>query len=75
MIKTIRKVGNSQGLIFDQALRELTGLKLGDEVNVVVHEGGTVTLTPIRRSADAATVTATIRRTIGDYAKTLKKLA
>lgn len=48
MIKTIRKVGNSQGLIFDQALLELTGLKVGDEVNVVVHEGGTVTLTPMR---------------------------
>ena len=48
MIKTIRKVGNSQGLIFDQALCELTGLKVGDEVNVVVHEGGTVTLTPMR---------------------------
>lgn len=48
MIKTIRKMGNSQGLIFDQALCELTGLKVGDEVNVVVHEGGTVTLTPMR---------------------------
>ena len=48
MIKTIRKMGNSQGLIFDQALCELTGLKVGDEVNVVVHDGGTVTLTPMR---------------------------
>ena len=75
MIKTIKKMGNSQGLIFDQALCELTGLKVGDEVNVVVHEGGTVTLTPIRRMAGPAAVTATIRQTVGDYAKTLKKLA
>jgi antitoxin component of MazEF toxin-antitoxin module len=35
MIKTIRKMGNSQGLIFDQALCELTGLKVGDKVSVV----------------------------------------
>ena len=53
MIKTIRKMGNSQGLIFDQALCELTGLKVGDEVNVVVHEGGTVTLTPMRKVVPA----------------------
>lgn len=75
MIKTIRKMGNSQGLIFDQTLCELTGLKVGDEVNVVVHEGGTVTLTPIRRQADPATVSQTIRSTVADYGKTLKKLA
>lgn len=75
MIKTIRKMGNSQGLIFDQALCELTGLKVGDEVNVVVHEGGTVTLTPIRRQADPETVTRAIRQTVADYGKTLKKLA
>lgn len=48
MLKTITKVGNSQGLIFDAALRELTGLKAGDEVNVTVHEGGTITITPMR---------------------------
>jgi antitoxin component of MazEF toxin-antitoxin module len=35
MLKTIRKMGNSQGLIFDQALCELTGLKVGDKVSVV----------------------------------------
>ena len=38
MLKTITKIGNSQGLIFDSALRDLTGLKEGDEVNVTVHD-------------------------------------
>jgi antitoxin component of MazEF toxin-antitoxin module len=75
MIKTIRKMGNSQGLIFDQALCELTGLKVGDEVNVVAHEDGTVTLTPLRRRGCTKFVTGMIRRTVADYAKTLKKLA
>jgi hypothetical protein len=30
MVKSIARIGNSHGLIFDSALRELTGLKAGD---------------------------------------------
>lgn len=48
MIKTITKVGNSAGLILDAALLELAHLKPGDKVNVEVHEGGTITLAPVR---------------------------
>ena len=51
MLKRISKVGNSQGLIFDAALRELTGLKAGDEVNVTVHEGGAIVIAPMRAAA------------------------
>ena len=40
MIKTISKIGNSQGIIFDSALLQLARLKVGDEVNVEVHRGG-----------------------------------
>ena len=42
MIKVITKVGNSAGLILDAALLELAHLKLGDKINVEVHEGGTI---------------------------------
>ena len=41
MIKTVSKIGNSQGIIFDAALMELAHLKQGDELNLEVHEGGT----------------------------------
>ena len=75
MLKTLSKVGNSHGLIFDTALRELTGLKAGDQVNVTVHEGGAITMTPIRKSAPAELVSKTIRKTVKDYRKTLRKLA
>jgi antitoxin component of MazEF toxin-antitoxin module len=75
MIKTITKFGNSQGLILDSTLCELSGLKAGDQVNVTVHEGGAITLTPIRPTRSAEEVTATIQQTVKDYAKTLKKLA
>jgi antitoxin component of MazEF toxin-antitoxin module len=47
MIKTITKLGNSQGIIFDSALLQLARLKVGDEVNVEVHPGGTITIAPM----------------------------
>lgn len=47
MIKTIAKVGNSHGIIFDSTLLQLARLKPGDEVNVEVHPGGTITITPM----------------------------
>ena len=53
MLKTIGKVGNSQGLIFDSALRELTGLKAGDQVNITVHDGGSIVITPMAPTVDA----------------------
>mgnify|MGYP001324454199 FL=1 len=75
MTKTITKIGNSQGIIFDAALMELARLKPGDEVNVEIHEGGTITLTPIRPRISQQEVTRVIKATIKDYARTMKKLA
>jgi antitoxin component of MazEF toxin-antitoxin module len=75
MIKTITKVGNSQGIILDAALMELAHLKAGDDVNVEVHEGGTLTLTPIRRCPTRPEVSKVIKATMKDYARTMKKLA
>ena len=75
MTKTISKVGNSQGLIFDSALMELTHLKVGDQVNVTVHEGGAIVLTPLRPKHSRAEVSEVIKATMKDYARTMKKLA
>ncbi len=75
MIKTISKVGNSQGVIFDAALMELAHLKAGDEVNVEVHAGGTITLTPIRPRPSREEVSKIIKSTMKDYTRTMKKLA
>lgn len=47
MVKTITKIGNSHGIIFDSTLLQLSHLKAGDEVNVEVHPGGTITITPL----------------------------
>src|SRR5438309_11974835 len=53
MIKTISKVGNSQGVIFDAALMELANRQTGDELNVQVHAEGTITLAPVARGGGA----------------------
>ena len=75
MVKTISKIGNSQGLIFDAALMDLAHLQVGDQVNVDVHEGGTITLTPLRPRPSREEVSEVIRKTLKDYAQTMKKLA
>ncbi len=75
MIKTIARIGNSQGLIFDSALRDLTGLKPGDQVNVTVHEGGTIVLTPMRSTISADEAAAAAKKLIRDNAEVFKRLA
>ncbi len=36
MVKTITKIGNSAGIILDQAILELVHLKVGDEVDISI---------------------------------------
>lgn len=74
-MKSFTKVGNSHGLILDTALLDLARLKAGDKVNVEVHEGGTITLTPIRSGPSREAISGVIRKTMKDYAQTMKTLA
>lgn len=75
MHKKITKLGNSQGIVFDAALMEMARLQVGDDINVEVHEGGTITITPLRPRPSKAEVTAVIKGVMKDYAKTMRKLA
>ena len=75
MTKTISKVGNSQGIIFDAPMMEAAHLKVGDLVNVEVHDGGTITLTPLGPRPSRKEVSSVIKSTMKDYARTMKKLA
>lgn len=75
MVKTISKIGNSQGIIFDSALLQLAHLKVGDQVNVEVHPGGTITIAPLSALPPKEEVTTLIRDTMKRYARTMKKLA
>ncbi len=75
MLKKLTKLGNSQGLVFDAALMDLARLKVGDDVNVEVHEGGTITITPMRPRPTPKEVSDTIKQTMKDYARTMRRLA
>jgi len=76
MTKTITKVGNSQGIIFDAALMDLARVKVGDRVNVtVIPESGAIMLMPLRPGPSKEEITTVIRKTARDYRKTLRKLA
>jgi len=75
MLKTITKVGNSHGLIFDATLRELTGLKPGDQVNVTVHEGGAIVIMPMTPVIDADEARARAERLIKANSELFRRLA
>jgi antitoxin component of MazEF toxin-antitoxin module len=75
MTKTISKVGNSQGIVFDAALMDLARLKVGDQVTVTVHEGGSIVLTPIRPSIEPKHAAATARRLIRKNSRLFRRLA
>jgi len=75
MIKTIAKIGNSQGITFDTALMELARLKVGDQVNVTVHESGAIYLTPVRPMVSAEEATKVVKQVMKDYRRTMRRLA
>jgi|GEM_PF-135585 len=76
MIKTISRIGNSRGLIFDSALLQLAHLKEGDQVNVEVHAGGTITITPVQMNEiTPARAAETARRLIGKNDELFRRLS
>ena len=75
MIKTITKIGNSHGIIFDSALLQLAHLNPGDEVNVEVHSSGTITITPMNPTPNAEQFSAKVQDVMNRYAQTMKRLA
>ena len=75
MTKTITKIGNSQGLMFDSALMDLARLKVGDQVTISVHEGGSIVLTPVRPAITPAKAAAKAKRLIRKNAELFRRLA
>ena len=75
MTKTISKIGNSQGIIFDAALMDLARIKLGDQVTVTVHAGGSIVLTPVRPTIEAQEAGPAARRLIKKNSALFKRLA
>ena len=75
MTKTITRIGNSQGIIFDAALMDLARLKVGDQVTVSVHEGGAIVLTPVRPVIGAEKAAAVSKRLIRKNSELFRRLS
>lgn len=75
MIKTITKVGNSQGIMLDAAIMDLARLKVGDKVNLTVHEGGAIYLTPVRPVVTPEEATAVIKDIIDQNKELFRRLS
>ena len=73
--KTITKIGNSQGLMFDSALMDLARIKVGDQVSISVHQGGSIVLTPLRPVIAPEKAAATARRLIKKNAELFRRLS
>lgn len=54
---------------------QLAKLKEGDQVNVEVHSGGTITITPLRPEPSPEEIDSVITETMEEYSSTLAKLA
>lgn len=75
MIKTITKVGNSQGIMLDAALMDLARLKVGDQVNLTVHEGGAIYLTPVRPVVTPEEATVSAKAIIAKNSELFRRLS
>ena len=75
MTKTVSKIGNSQGIIFDAALMDLARIKVGDRLTVTVHEVGSIVLTPVNPTLDPAKAAATSKPLIRKNATLFKRLS
>lgn len=47
MVKEIRKIGNSKGIILDAAILDAMKVDVGSQIEITPHTGGSVTLTPL----------------------------
>jgi antitoxin component of MazEF toxin-antitoxin module len=54
---------------------DLARLKVGDEVNVTVHEGGSIVLTPVRPTIGPKTAAVAAKRLIKKNSALFKRLA
>ena len=75
MTKTVSKVGNSHGIIFDTALMDLARVKVGDQLTVTVHDGGTIILTPVRPAIDPVSAAKAARQLIKKNSRLFKRLS
>jgi hypothetical protein len=77
MTAKVMKIGDSQAIVFDAAFMDLSGLKVGDRLDVtVVPDIGVIILLPLRGGGPRRNeISAIVKKTMQEYRGTLKRLA
>ena len=75
MTKTVTKIGNSQGIIFDSAFMDMAHLKVGDRLQVTFHQGGSVVLTPEKPVITPEVARETARKLIQENEELFRRLS
>jgi antitoxin component of MazEF toxin-antitoxin module len=75
MVKIIQRVGNSRGLILDQATLEALRLKLGSKVQLTVRDGVLI-VSPVESDrADDDSVDAATSKVLAKRSRVMRRLA
>ncbi len=75
MTKTVTKIGNSQGIIFDSAFMDMAHLKVGDRLQVTIHQGGSVVLTPEKPVITPEMAREAMKEIMKDYGEVFRRLS
>lgn len=75
MTKTVTKIGNSQGIIFDAAFMDMAHLKVGDRLQVTFHQGGSVVLTPEKPVITPEMAREAMKEIMKDYGEVFRRLS
>ncbi|MBK9073003.1 MAG: AbrB/MazE/SpoVT family DNA-binding domain-containing protein [Myxococcales bacterium] len=74
MVKTLRQIGNSQGLILDKAILELLKIDMDTQLEVTT-DGTRLIIEPIRTDARKARLKASHERVMKKFDGAFKRLA
>jgi hypothetical protein len=61
--------------MFDSALMDLARIKVGDQVSISLHEGGSIVLTPVRPVITPEKAAARAKRLIKKNAELFRRLS
>ena len=75
MVKTIRKVGNSNALLLDKAIMELIGLREGGAVKLTITNGSLLVTPVAAKAVDPAKFVACLNRVVAEWGDVLERLA
>ena len=75
MVKTIRKVGNSNALLLDKAIMELIGLREGGAVKLTITNGSLLVTPVAARAADQEQFQQCLDHVMKTRHKLLKRLS